>query len=593
MSFGRTFWACFAAFVAASVVCFVFNIIVFFSIIGALASFDSSSSSPELKENSVLKIDLDQQFVENPAASPFDMLDFQTLKFNKSTDIISALNAIKAAADDSMIDGIVLSTGTGTLSWDHAYLLRKALEDFHAKSEKFILAYGDGYSQIDYWLCTVADNIYVNPQGAVEWFGLSSQLMYFKDALDKLGVEAQIFRVGKFKSAVEPYMRSDMSPENRLQYQQMLNSIWNTLVGDVSTAREIEPELLNRYAESLEIVGPEDALSRSMVDSLVYLNDFNDYVATLVSADKASDINFMDLDSYAKMKSLENYNYSASKIAVLVTEGEMVIEESSSGSVIVGQSLADQIDEIRADSSIKAVVLRINSPGGSVLAAATAYNSMLKLKNVKPVVVSMGEYAASGGYYVSAPADAIVASPVTLTGSIGVFGVIFNVGKAVKQILGVNVESVSTHSNSSMTLLASLNPAQKEMMQKSVEKVYREFVTLVSDGRGMPYDRVDEIAGGRVWTGSQALGIGLVDKIGTLDDAVELAAQKAGLDNYRISVYPKKRDDFSAAFSELMSAKVRSVLAGDMASETILKIREQLMEKSGIQASMPYIIEIR
>jgi len=595
MKFGKTFWACFLAFIAASVVCFVFNIIIFFSIVGSLASLGESSEMPELKNNSVLRIPLDITITENPSVSPFDMMDFQTLQVNQYTNIIAVLDAIKAAADDPMISGIVIETGNGigALSADHAYQIRKALENFHENSGKFILAYGDMYSQIDYWLSTVADDIYVNPQGAVEWFGLSSHLLYFKDALDKLGVEAQIFRVGKFKSAVEPFMRSDMSDENRLQYKEMMASMWGTIVEDVAKSREIDADLLNRYAESLEIVNPEDALSRSMVDSLMFLNDFNDYVATLVSAESSSDINYIDVDDYANMASAANYNYSASKIAVLVTEGEMVVEESSGSSTIVGQDLANQIDELRADSSVKAVVLRINSPGGSVLAAATAYNSMLKLKKVKPVVVSMGEYAASGGYYVSAPADAIVASPVTLTGSIGVFGVIFNVGKAVKQILGINIESVSTHSNSSMTMLQSLTPTQKTMMQKSVDKIYGEFVTLVSEGRGMTFDQVDEIAGGRVWTGSQALNIGLVDKVGTLEDAVQLAAEKAGLSDYRVTVLPEMEDDFSVIFSQMLSAKVQSIFAGNVAGEALQKIQKQIEEKNGIQAAMPYMIEIR
>ncbi len=593
MNFGKTFFACLLAVIVASIIGFIFSLIIFFSVAGAIASLDSEADI-SVKDNSVLKISTNSIICESIDTDPFSMIDFNSFKIVDKCTILNAVNAITSAAEDPSIAGIVIEGAAdgGTLSQDHVYQLRKALEKFHNESGKFILAYGDNLSVTDYWLSSIADDIYVNPQGTVEWIGLSGQLMFFKDALDKLGIEPQIFRVGKYKSAVEPFMRSEMSDENRIQNEEMLKSIWSVIVNDVSESREIAPEILNGYADNLTIVSPEDALSCQMVDSLSYKNDFLDKVSKLVDAKKSSDINFLTLSNYSKIRSLDS-KYSSSKIAVLVTEGEMVNSKSSGTQSIVGQELANQIDELRADSSVKAVVLRINSPGGSVMAAATAYNSMLKLKEVKPVVVSMGTYAASGGYYVSAPADAIVASPVTLTGSIGVFGMIFNVGKAVKQILGVNIQSISTNANGAMSMVEPLNETQKTFIQKSIEKVYKEFVTLVSEGRNMSYEEVDSIAGGRVWTGAMASQIGLVDKIGTIQDAIELAAEKSGVYDYKVSVFPKGSDDFFSQMMSGISANVRSSILGYPASQTIEKIREDLISKQGVQALMPYCIEIK
>lgn len=590
MNFGKTFFACFLAVIGASIAGFVFNMFIFFSIIGLISSI--GSDSVEVKENSILKITTDFNITEISESNPFKMIDFQNMRINKTCGILDLVNAISKASQDPNISGIVIETSPKSeLSSEHAYQLRSALQKFHNESGKFILAFGDTFTVNDYWLASVADNIYVNPQGAIDWIGISGTFLYFKDALDKLGVEPQIFRVGKFKSAVEPYMRSEMSDENRLQYKELLSSIWNQIVSDVSEAREIAPEKLNAYADSLKIVTPEDALAYSMVDSLAFKNDFLEKVAQLSSEEKVSDINFVDIISYASQSSMSDLTkYSSSKVAVLATEGEMVDVESSGESCIVGQNLADEIDKLRADSSVKAVVLRINSPGGSVMAAATIYNSMLKLREVKPVVVSMGNYAASGGYYVSAPADAIIASPVTLTGSIGVFGMVFNVGKAIKQLLGVNVQSVTTNANSSMSILEPLTDTQKAAMQKSIEKVYNEFVTLVSKGRNMSYDSVNEIAGGRVWTGTMATKIGLVDKVGTIDDAIELAAEKAGLTDYKVSVYPKSSDDFMSSMMSGMSASIKQEILGDT---PINDIREEIKSKEGIKALMPYILEIK
>ncbi len=530
MNFIKTFLAGLLAFVAGSFLLVFLWIFILLGIVGSMEEPVSVASS------SILKIDLSEIITDAPSNDPFEGLNIYSLQKQKQLSLLQVLRALDAAQSDDRIKGIYLRMNKGGNIEGIGLIeeLRAAILAFK-QSGKFVVAYNEGYSQGGYYLASAADKIYLQPEGALSWTGLSSNVMFYKGLLDKLDLRAEVFRptACKYKSAVEPYILDKMSPASREQQQQLVNSIWKTIVGAISESRNIAPEKLNRLADRLEATLSEEALKQGLVDSLIYEDQMKEVFANLgVEANEEGDYEYISLGSYAAQVGADLKNIASDQIAIVYANGAIVDGEGV-GKEIYGNTLAAKLATVRDDEKVKAVVLRVNSPGGSALASDVIWREMELLKAEKPVIVSMGSYAASGGYYISCPADVIVADKTTLTGSIGVFGMMLDSRAALKNKLGITVDQVTTNANADF--FGPLTPVQRAMIMRGIDKVYTTFTTYVSEGRNLPIEKVLDISGGRVWTGEEALGIGLVDAWGGLKEAIAVAADKAELgDKYRV-----------------------------------------------------------
>lgn len=587
MNFFKTFLASLLAFFVANFVWFFLFIII----IAGVAAIGSSTTIVEPK--SVLKIDLTESIVDQPVNDPLAGFDPMSMNVQKSVSNMQVMNAIESAAQDDNIEGIYINlTGTGTAS---AALLEEVRDYITAfkESGKFVVAYGEVYSQGGYYLASVADSIYLNPVGEMDWRGLAMQVMFYKGALDKLGIEPQVFRHGTFKSAVEPYIMSRMSPENRTQMETIASSIWGTMVADIAKERNLSIDSLNMFATDLSAMMAEDALANRMVDGLKYEDEVEDILREKLELDADEDITFVTLGEYIAANPYTP-TYSDNKIEVIYAEGQIVQGTSEQGT-LGSSTLADQLAEARLDEEVKAVVLRVNSPGGSALASEVIWREMELLRQQKPVIVSMGDYAASGGYYISAPADAIIADATTLTGSIGVFGLMFNAEKALNNKLGITIDVAKTNPSADMGMpFRAVSSTERTKIMRSIEQVYSTFVNHVADGRNMTFDSVDAIGQGRVWTGNDGNRIGLVDEIGGLKYAIAVAADKAEcLDDYMVRESMGEPTGLAALLSSLEAhisdRKMRKEM-GAMYDE--YRSLRALMENEGVQAlALP--IEIR
>lgn len=587
MNFFKTFLASLLAFFVANFVWFFLFIII----VAGVAAIGSSTTIVEPK--SVLKIDLSESIVDQPVNDPLAGFDPMSMNVQKSVSNMQVMNAIESAAQDDNIEGIYINlTGTGTAS---AALLEEVRDYITAfkESGKFVVAYGEVYSQGGYYLASVADSIYLNPVGEMDWRGLAMQVMFYKGALDKLGIEPQVFRHGTFKSAVEPYIMSRMSPENRTQMETIASSIWGTMVADIAKERNLSIDSLNMFATDLSAMMAEDALANRMVDGLKYEDEVEDILREKLELDADEDITFVTLGEYIAANPYTP-TYSDNKIEVIYAEGQIVQGTSEQGT-LGSSTLADQLAEARLDEEVKAVVLRVNSPGGSALASEVIWREMELLRQQKPVIVSMGDYAASGGYYISAPADAIIANATTLTGSIGVFGLMFNAEKALNNKLGITIDVAKTNPSADMGMpFRAVSSSERAHIMRSIEQVYSTFVNHVADGRNMTFDSVDAIGQGRVWTGNDGNRIGLVDEIGGLKYAIAVAADKAEcLDDYMVRESMGEPTGLAALLSSLEAhisdRKMRKEM-GAMYDE--YRSLRALMENEGVQAlALP--IEIR
>lgn len=587
MNFFKTFLASLLAFFVANFVWFFLFIII----VAGIAAIGSSTTVVEPK--SVLKIDLSESIVDQPVNDPLAGFDPMSMNVQKSVSNMQVMNAIESAAQDDNIEGIYINlTGTGTAS---AALLEEVRDYITAfkESGKFVVAYGEVYSQGGYYLASVADSIYLNPVGEMEWRGLAAQVMFYKGLLDKLGVEPQVFRHGTFKSAIEPYILNKMSPENRTQMETYINSIWGTMVADIAKERNLSIDSLNMFATDLTAMMAEDALANRMVDGLKYEDEVEDILREKLELDADEDITFVTLGEYIAAKPYTP-SYSDNKIEVIYAEGQIVQGTSEQGT-LGSSTLADQLAEARLDEEVKAVVLRVNSPGGSALASEVIWREMELLRQQKPVIVSMGDYAASGGYYISAPADAIIADATTLTGSIGVFGLMFNAEKALNNKLGITIDVAKTNPSADMGMpFRAVSSSERAHIMRGIEQVYSTFVNHVADGRNMTFDSVDAIGQGRVWTGNDGNRIGLVDEIGGLKYAIAVAADKAEcLDDYMVRESMGEPTGLAALLSSLEAhisdRKMRKEM-GAMYDE--YRSLRALMENEGVQAlALP--IEIR
>ena len=586
LSFGQAFVAALLAFVAGSVVVTVLSL-MFFSGISAMFA-------PEVKgipEKAILHINLEQSLVDAPSKNPMGSFDFVTMSSTSSLTIYDALRALESAASDERIEGIYINyTGAGTVSLTLLEELRAAIINFK-QSGKWVVAYNDTYSQGGYYLASVADKIYMQPEGSFDWSGLQMNTIFYKGLIDKLGVDIDILRptVCKYKSAVEPFFLTEMSDANREQMQELADGMWDVVLDAVSSARGIDKQELNRLADELAIVLPKQALEHKFIDGVKYADQMEELFEEEYGIEDAE---YISLSDYASSLVTDPKRASAPKVAIVYANGEVIDGEGSDDN-IYGYSLSKTLRKVAEDDDIESVVLRVNSPGGSALASDIIWREMENLKAKKPVIVSMGEMAASGGYYISAPADAIVADRSTLTGSIGVFGMIPSFGKAMEDKLGLSVDGVKTNANSGMgNGFSALSPTQYRAMMQGVDRVYERFTSLVAEGRNLTIERVLEIAEGRVWSGEQAQQIGLVDTCGGLMAAIAIAIDKAELgDNYQIVEVEEEMDGLMAIFNSL-NVKVRQAMTsrtelGELYNE--YRHLEQMVGKEGIYALCPYI----
>ena len=592
MNFIKTFLAGLLAFVVGTFLVFFIWIFVLMGIAGSMEK--SVAVSPE----SILRIDISEIITDSPSSAPLAGLNLVSLQRTRQLPLVQAVRASEAAASDDRIKGIYLRMNGGGGVAGTALLeeLREALEEF-GQTGKFIVAYNEVYSQGQYYLASVADRIYMQPEGGMDWAGLSMNLMFYKGLFDKLDLKAEVFRptVCRYKSAVEPYILDWMSDENREQMQELVNSMWNTIAASVAEARGIDLETLNRITDKLEVSLPEDALEHGFVDSLVYEDQMDDVFAQLgVQSDSDGQYNFITLGEYASQVGADLKNISADQVAVVYADGAIVDGEGF-GREVYGNTLAATLAGVRADDKVKAVVLRVNSPGGSALASDVIWREIELLKAEKPVIVSMGSYAASGGYYISCPADVIVADKLTLTGSIGVFGMYLNTIDALKNKLGITFDAVKSNTSAGMGMTSALTPAERASIMRGVDKVYTTFTNNVAQGRNLPLEKVLDIAGGRVWSGDNALGIGLIDTYGGLKTAIAVAADKAGLgDNFRVTEVIEQPTGFAAFISSLnvsiREAMTRSEL-GVMMKE--YKQVQEAASQQGIVMYYPFKLELR
>ena len=592
MNFFKTFLAGLLAFVAGTFLVSFLWILVLMGIAGSMGG-----SKATVAPGSVLKIDFSEVLTDAPSSDPLEGLDVMTLQTTPRLPLFKALRALEAAAADDRIKGVYLRmNGTGGVAGT-ALLeeLRAALEEFK-QSGKFVVAYNETYSQGQYYLASVADRICLQPEGGLDWTGLASNVTFYKGLLDKLDLNVEVFRptACKYKSAVEPFILNKMSSANREQMQELVNSMWNTISGDVCASRGIDSVQMRRITDNLEVTLPEEALQYGFVDELLYEDQMDDVLADLGVACDDDGYRCVTLGEYAAQVGADLKNISADQVAIVYADGQIVDGEGY-GKEIYGNTLAAKLADVRRNGKVKAVVVRVNSPGGSALASDVIWREMELLRAEKPVIVSMGSYAASGGYYISCPADVIVADRLTLTGSIGVFGMVLDPREALKNKLGITVDGVQSNTSSDFLGKGPLTPVQRSMIMRGVDKVYSTFTKDVSEGRNLPLERVLEIAGGRVWSGEDALGIGLVDACGGLKTALALAVDKAGLgEEYRIVEVTEQPTGLAAILSSLnmsvRAAFTRSDLGAMMKEYEAVR---EVLSQQGIVMYSPCRVELK
>ena len=574
---------------------FVFGIIamlIFFGIIGLVAS--SSEKEVTLEENSILHLDLNgRTLVERTSEEDLvfgSLLD--PFGGENTAGLVNLKKAIGEAKTNENVKGIYLNAGLIGAGQAGLLELREALIDFK-ESGKFIVAYDEAYSEGGYFLASVADEIYLNPLGGIDFNGFSSEGIFLKGFFEKVGIKPEVFRVGEFKSAVEPFILDKMSPENRLQTQYFLDDINNHALELIAKSRGIAEDSLVRINHQMLVRKPKDAVTYKLATALKYEDEVHSILKEklgLKEDDQIATINATDLGGMAKSKNITSSN----RIAVIFAEGEIV--DGNADGAISSEKFAKEIRKARKDENIKAIVLRVNSPGGSILASDVIWREMSEAKKVKPVIVSMGEVAASGGYYIAAPADTIVAQPNTITGSIGIFGILFNVQELVNDKLGVTTDVVSTGELSDFGNMARpLTEVERTIIQSSVEDGYETFISRVAEGRGMHPDSVRKVASGRVWTGSQAKARGLVDVLGGLDTAIGIAAAKIKVgEDYRVVYYPEKKpwfEELMVSFSDQVQVRILQSQLGEQ--YPLFQKIQKIKQYQGVQVRMPQDLVIK
>lgn len=584
----------FIKFTLASMTGFLIAIFLFFFFFLFLVSSTISSFKDdqafEVQDGSVLELKFDRPITERSEKNPFENFDFSTFQTEKEYGLNEILKSIEKAAVDDRIDGILLNLSQVQAGIASTKEIRNALKEFR-KSGKFLYAYGESYSQGGYYIASVADSVFLQPQGDIDFRGLAANLMFFKGTLEKLEIEPIIIRHGKFKSAIEPFMLDKMSPENREQTTTFVNSLWDDILNDIAQSRKVSKEELQGVAERLDGRRPEIALETKLIDRIAYHDEVMSSIRKRTGQKENEKIRFVELSKYTKAY-VRLSPVGAKKIAVIYAYGDIVSGKGSDDE-IGSDRIAEAIRKAGRDSTIKAIVFRVNSPGGSALASDVILREVKRAKKAKPFIVSMGDLAASGGYYISCAADTIVAQPSTITGSIGVFGLLFNAQKMLNNKLGLTFDTVKTTRMSDIgSPTRPMTAQERAIMQEEVEKVYDTFITHVSEGRGISKAEVDSIGQGRVWSGADAKRLKLVDVLGGLDDAIAIAAKKAGLKEYRTVDMPEQKEFFEKLmedFNTETSVAIGKEQFGQMYD--YYKSIGNMLKQKGVLARIPYAIE--
>ncbi len=575
--------------ILSSIVMFIIGIITLFGMVTA------SETETQVKKNSIMMLNLEGSLLERSQDNPWEQLlgsDYSTYGLD---DILSS---IQKAKENESIKGIYIQAGYLGASTADLLAIRGALADFR-KSGKFIVAYADQYTQGLYYLSSVADKVLLNPKGMLEWRGLASTPVFYKDLLDKIGIEMQIFKVGTYKSAVEPFIATEMSDANREQITQYIGDVWSEILKGVSDSRKLPIDSLNAYADRMLMMFPaEETLKCGLVDTLMYKNDVRNYLKSMVGLTEDDRMPVLSLSDMVNVKKNVPKDKSGNIIAVYYAYGDIDTGTSRSEEGIISKDVISDLRKLKDDDDVKAVVLRVNSPGGSAYGSEQIWKAIEDMKTKKPVIVSMGAYAASGGYYISCNADTIVAEPSTLTGSIGVFGMIPNTAGLMKKI-GVSFDAVKTNKFSDFgNLTRALNNDEKGLLQMMVNDQYESFVGRCAAGRGMSVEDIKKIAEGRVWTGVRAKELGLVDVLGGLDTALEIAIQKANVEGYTVVSYPAKKSFFEILFDTnpgnyIKAQMVQSELGEWNEYYKDLSRLKEMKQETMIQARLPFYLNVK
>ncbi|NLA49892.1 MAG: signal peptide peptidase SppA [Bacteroidales bacterium] len=586
----------FLVYVLATITGIIIASLLFFLVMTASLSIiiASGSKSVSLGDNSVLVLKAGIPVPDRTNPNPFAGLDILNMTITQTPGLNDILRNIEKAAKDKKIKGILIENGLLASGWATTEEIRNTLLKFRETSNKFVIAYSDYLlPQAGYYLSTAADKIYVNPVSTLDFKGLSGEIMFYRNALEKLGVEVQVTRHGKFKGAVEPYILDRLSNENREQIKDYVGSIWNHVAAMIAESRGMTAGKVNSLADRLTGYNADDAIESGLVDGLIYRDQLIDTLKILSGLGTDDKIAMVPMHRYTKVPDPEKVLTTKTRIAVIYASGNITMGKGNEGN-IGADRFAELIRKERKDSTVKAIVLRVNSPGGNATASDIIWRELDLAAGTKPVVISMGNYAASGGYYISAPGTKIYAGPTTISGSIGVFGLLPNTGKLMEQKLGINTETVNTNENSDFpSVFRPMTSYEKQVMQAAIEKTYSDFVGKVADGRKMSPESVDNIAQGRVWSGTGALRLGLVDSTGGLTDAIKGAAALAGIEKYSIRELPVAEDPYMKIISQF-GAGIRSGFLKKELGESVRFYRElkEITELSGIQARLPYLIEI-
>jgi protease-4 len=565
--------------------------LIFFGIMAALVSSIGSDKEFVVKDNSVLKISLAYPIEERTSKNPFEGgFNFSNLSSDK-LGLNDILARIKTAKEDDRIKGIYLDMSMVPSSFATLEEIRDALLDFKS-SDKFILAYSEIYSQTAYNLASTADSVFLNPEGILDFRGFASQSMFFKGTLEKLGIEAQVIKVGTYKSAVEPFILDKMSEPNRLQVSSFLGSIYDHYLKGISNSRNIPVDSLRTIADELRVRSAEDAVAVKLMDGLKYKDEIIGDLKKRLNVKEDKEINLVTIEKYSNPNA-KSKTSPKDRIAVVYASGEIVSGEGSD-SQIGSEKISRAIRKVREDEKVKAVVLRVNSPGGSALASDVIWREVKLTKEVKPIIVSMGDLAASGGYYIACAADSIFAQPNTITGSIGVFAVIPNLQNFFGNKLGITFDEVKTGKYSDLgNVSRPLTTDETGILQQQVDQIYFTFTKKVADGRNKDRSYIDSIGQGRVWTGEQALGLGLVDRLGSIENAIQSAAKMANIEEYRLVNYPALSDPIQSFLGNTSNNISVWFMKREMADAyPYYKQAKQIIEQTGVQARIPYTITI-
>jgi len=594
-------------------------------ILAGIASSASEDKEPAIKASSILHLKLNKQIKDRGSDNPFETFNFATLEDESPLTLKGIIENIEKASKDERIDGIYLNLKSLRANLSSLEAIRRSLESFK-ESGKFIIAYSESYGQAEYYLSSVADEIYLNPAGGITFKGLSAQLMFFKDALERIDIDMQVIRHGKFKSAIEPFIRNDMSAENEAQLKRLIQGVWDTQWKAIAKSRSIDGTKLNQIADDLLIRTADDALAYGMVDGLKYEDEVKALLigksnlsksetvdqpqkntdSTAVASEIESEdreektdpaLNLLSLNDLNKLKYAQGEDKdvirekrkSRDRIAVIYAEGE-IVSGKSDADLMGSETMVEAIREAREDDKVKAIVLRVNSPGGSALASEVIWRETTLAREEKPLVVSMGDLAASGGYYISCGADKIFAERSTITGSIGVFGVIPNMQGLLNEKMGIYVDQVNSNRNADgLTPFRPLNETERSAVRDMIETIYDDFTSKVAVGRNMSQANVDSIGQGRVWNGMDALEIGLVDELGGLEAAINHAAEMADLEHYKLKELPKRQDPMMKLMKEFANQSYVKILGLPMQTkaEKYYRVLERTFETEGIYTRLP------